>query len=988
MATKLDTRQSVNRSALAMIGSLANDSLDTILPKINDELAKLFEDRNISLVDGGLISFPFAATTVTFSTNLRLHINSQVAGGAPTVIDLGSTTRTLSADGRMVYAVIDRIAGTASVTDDATTLPAQTSANQEVVLIAKRSDSGDGTPRVYFRGGFSLSRGQSSRFGYAAEFYASEFKVRDATDVTKFWASTASGATTGTNTSLAFVQTANRVLTLPDITDTLVSRTNTETLSNKQVQFSVSSDATTTGSNATLQAFTTGVIRLTNGSLLSVAGIPAGSTGQFLLIENKTGNSLLINNEDTGASAADRIQTGNGGNVSIGNNATLAFTYDATSQRWQLTAGSGSGSGSGSKNYLSAVTTSQSSTPNTGNGNFELGSTTGWSLGTTGTLTNGLPTGSPTFGSGASGNLSFGVVNTGQLAGSFSGSLVSSAATTVGDMLASDAFNIDNEDQAKILTWKFYYKAQTNPANANWSGTSSNSFGVAVWDVTNSVWLPTTASFGMTQSTGTGIASGTVQTFINTTQLRLVVYNVNATSGAITLYFDDFSFGPQIVPFAAPVGDWNVFSMVITSTGSSPARPGSGIIDDRAAWRRVGDSMEIYFTYHHNGAAGTAGTGTYLFNLPSGYTIDSSKFTIGADTNPRNSVGFAACDSGGGGNTGFVKAYTSTQLAMVVPANGSSVATGVGASNYSLGTSPIAYTFVAIVPIVGWSSNVQMSSDTDTRVVIAKAIGNPASASSGNIIIVPSLAFDTHGAYNTSTGRFTVPVSGYYRVYGAAASSNTNVSMYLYKNAVLNTILRGWVSAGDGAIAFGFSTSVQCSAGDILDLRPNATLDIADINVTYERVSGPSVIAASEVVAMEANANPATGGTLVNSTNNDVVFGNRVNDTHNAYNASTGIYTVPVSGWYCVDACIFFSGTFANNGNIQMHIRVNGTNVRSRDLNNSSSSGSMSYDVHAAAIKLNAGDTLQIRVVPSSWTTLSYGSPGASFSYFNVNRIK
>ena len=50
--------------------------------------------------------------------------------------------------------------------------------------------------------------------------------------------------------------------------------------------------------------------------------------------------------------------------------------------------------------------------------NFENNATTGWSLGTTGTITSGLPTGTPTFGSGASGNLSISVVSSGQLSGS------------------------------------------------------------------------------------------------------------------------------------------------------------------------------------------------------------------------------------------------------------------------------------------------------------------------------------------------------------------------------------------------------------------------------------------------------------------------------------------------------------------------------------------------------------------------------------------
>ena len=124
--TKIDARQSIHRSALSMIGSAANAELDDILSFIDPELAKLFEDRNILLTDGGQITY--TGTSVMFSESLRLSINSQVAGGAPTVIDLGSTTRTISLSGRMIYAVINRLAGTAVITDDAATLPAQTSA--------------------------------------------------------------------------------------------------------------------------------------------------------------------------------------------------------------------------------------------------------------------------------------------------------------------------------------------------------------------------------------------------------------------------------------------------------------------------------------------------------------------------------------------------------------------------------------------------------------------------------------------------------------------------------------------------------------------------------------------------------------------------------------------------------------------------------------------------------------------------------------------
>lgn len=151
------------QTALPMVGTASREDGQTALSNIDAELAKLFEDRNATLVGGGLITY--LGTTVQFTQPLELHLNSKVAGGAPTVIDLTATTRTISATGRMIYAVVNRGAGTAVVTDDAPTLPAVTSTNQEVFLIAKRVDSPEPLQRLYFRTGMALDQGQTARLG-------------------------------------------------------------------------------------------------------------------------------------------------------------------------------------------------------------------------------------------------------------------------------------------------------------------------------------------------------------------------------------------------------------------------------------------------------------------------------------------------------------------------------------------------------------------------------------------------------------------------------------------------------------------------------------------------------------------------------------------------------------------------------------------------------------------------------------------------------
>lgn len=161
MATKIDSRQVVLRTQSPFIGNAANEQLDVVFPRIDAEMAKLYEDRNVMLQNGGIITF--TGTQIQFTEDLEIVLNQKISGAAPQVINLGSVNVDL-ANGEMWYAVIDRTAGTAT-TSVASTLPAVVAANQEVFLIVKRVDAGDGTQRIYWRSGMAMNAGQSNRLG-------------------------------------------------------------------------------------------------------------------------------------------------------------------------------------------------------------------------------------------------------------------------------------------------------------------------------------------------------------------------------------------------------------------------------------------------------------------------------------------------------------------------------------------------------------------------------------------------------------------------------------------------------------------------------------------------------------------------------------------------------------------------------------------------------------------------------------------------------
>lgn len=742
----------------------------------------------------------------------------------------------------------------------------------------------------------------------------------------------------------------------------------------QEIQFSVADDNST--GSATLSTPTTGIIRLTSGSLTSIAGIPALASGRFLIIQNKTGNSIFVNNEETTATAANRIQTGTNGNVSMTNNASFLFVYDATTSRWQLVGGTGSGSGSGgAKNYLGTVNNIN------GNGDFELGSTTGWSLAHT-TLSSLVPNQASGSWTAASGNLSLSAVTSGKLAGTYSGSLASSAASVAGDMLVSDAFTIDLEDQAKVLTFKFYYSATSGATNLNFSGTSSNTLQVYIYDVTNSAWIQPAGVYGMTQGSGVGICTGTFQTTSNSTQYRLALVNVNASAGAYTILVDDFVVGPQTAPIGAVVTDWVSYTPTWTASTTNPTL-GNGTLNGR--WRRDGDSLEGRIQII-GGSTTNYGSGMWGFSLPSGVSIDSSKAPFGLNLSVGK--GFAS-DVG-------VNVYQST----VLVTNATTLNVNNGGVNSFSSTVPFAWgtgdtlDFTFRVPIVGWSSQVQMSNDTDTRVVLWNGVTSSTQTINTTFTQVTGFTstYDTHGAFSSNS--YTIPVSGFYKIAGSVYfNANGTASQFIssaYKNGSPISYGPRTASSSVVAVSAPYDGATFCNAGDVITFYALATTatningaNSSDQRWTIERLSGPATIAASESVNARYTS---TATTAFGNGPTTVAFSTKDYDSHNA--VSSSVFTAPVSGKYNIRAQIYTNGVMANQQNLWLYARKNSSqtyllgttfSVGSVSTQNCITSGS-------TTLHLNAGETIDIRFVTNTAGNQIQNST-AEATYFEIYRV-
>lgn len=577
--------------------------------------------------------------------------------------------------------------------------------------------------------------------------------------------------------------------------------------------------------------------------------------------------------------------------------------------------------------------------------NFENNATTGWSLAHS-ALTSNVPTSVASAGTAfdsthggttASSLNALAIASSGQLAGSYSLSLSSPGATTAGDMLISQAYTIDKEDQAKVMTGKFYYSLISG--TGVFSGTSSNSFSVWIYDVTNAAWIQPAGVYGMVQSSGVGYCTYTWQTPSNMTQFQVAIICNVGTSGAINIYLDDFTVGPQTAPFGPAMTDWQSYTPTLS--------PGFGTATNNVGyWRRVGDSIEIHGTFN----SGTVTATVASISLPSGVSIDTTKLdrtngaAVGYSTTSSNNTNAVPNNA-----TLFIATTDTTVMKFSNQGNGtaSNNLTALNGSVLCNAGNPVSYW--ALIPISGWSSNVQMSSDTDTRVVAAMYQSTTAdtTASNSTVLNFDTKVIDTHGAVTTGSSpnwKFTAPASGNYRVshvWETQANASALVGKFLafdlIKNGTQFLSLSKHISqttssakrtgSGSAIVALNAGDTVQIRVdsddGTIYTMATSALLNF----VSIERLSGPAVVAATESVYAKANS---SGTTVAAAGTTVLVFGTVEFDTHGQYSVSTGKFTCPTSGVYEISGMFQASGATGSgaiNNSESLRLQKNGSDV-------------------------------------------------------------
>jgi hypothetical protein len=651
----------------------------------------------------------------------------------------------------------------------------------------------------------------------------------------------------------------------------------------------------------------------------------------------------------SGASTLTKLAVGSDGQVAV------ADSSQTNGVKWTTLA-------QGAKNYITYS-------------NFENNATTGWSLSHT-TLASSIPNQASGSWTAASGSYAAATVSgAGVLAGTYSMQLTWVGTTSVaGDMLVSQAYTIDAEDQAKVLSFKFYYSTITGASLLNFSGTSSNTYQIYIYDVTNSVWIQPAGVYSMVQGSGAGIAQGTFQTPSNMTQFRIAVVCVNASaSGSHTLNFDDFYVGPQALAFGAAVTDTSsTLSITPVSFGTL------GYSDYRSY--RIGDRWYFRGVFK----SGTNSGSTASITLPAGIVIDSSKLyttAVQAVGHWREALNAAGPTSEVATNSGpiFYDGSTTGSLFFAYQ-SGSNVWVKATASGLLANNDSISLEFD--IPVAGWSSQTTLSADSDTRVVAFEAdTQTPTGTISGayNIAKFGTVTKDTHGGYNTSTGLYTVPVSGYYAVSATLEITGTfaapNYSLVtVQRNALVASPAIGAIKA-QASLTTVFSPScsgvIYCNAGDTLgvySISGGSSLSYSNAtsgsSFSINRLSGPAVVAASESV--NCRYTNTAGTTLTKSANNTVPFATKDYDTHNAWVTNT--FTAPMAGKYAVKANINIASgaTWASSDYVEVDVWKNGSahTVMVQSIY-AADAASVKPGFVSATVNCVAGDTITINCFPN-----------------------
>lgn len=575
----------------------------------------------------------------------------------------------------------------------------------------------------------------------------------------------------------------------------------------------------------------------------------------------------------------------------------------------------------------------------------------------------------PVDGTGGSANITWTRSTSSPLRGAASFLFTKDAANRQGQGVSYN-FTIDSADQGKVLQISADFAVASGTYDSGTSTTNSDLIAY-IYDVTNARLIEPA---GMKIMQGFAIKA-TFQTSIDSTSYRLIIHQSLTGTSAYTAKFDNFVVGPQATASGYAASDFiSAGPITITGSSSNPTKGTTTI--DRVMWRKEGDHARIRYEYRQT-AAGTAGSGTYYFAIPSTIgTIDTSKQTVGTVSAASWVQTTGGADQNGASGF-FVQAVavdaTKVSLITLSTVGGSPSLSNIGSSYWAMNQTSKDLSFEILVPIAGWSSNTVASSDTDTRVVAADLYGTDATNST-SLLDIPITVVNTDTHAGRSGNTYVVKVPGIYQIdlkaqmYTGSASVSDRSAHILVNGTTVATQTPTHSYSSITAV----SRLLDLKVGDVVKFQRQCNGiagTLSNASVQIRRLSGPAQITATETVAFEANTS-----TTAATTSTPFIYTNVVSNTHGSYNVSNGKFTAPIQGFYCFS---WRTHTGATNSLINLYINGALRVIGSQSTAAQSGVGSMT-------VYLLAGHTAEIR--PEVNATAA-GSNNAASNSFSGHRV-
>lgn len=316
----------------------------------------------------------------------------------------------------------------------------------------------------------------------------------------------------------------------------------------------------------------------------------------------------------------------------------------------------------------------------------------------TGTAVNVWPT-QPLDGTGGSGSgVQNAVITSNPLRGRANWQIGAGAVTTGGGGYSTD-FTLSAADQGNVNSISFMFRA----------GSAYSAGQLEVYIIADPAGTPFLITPSIVDIPG---GSGMFQATFNATSAstyRLCIHAMDdiASTTNWTLDLDDIRIEPRVTVQGAAISDWQSFTPVWRATTTNPTF--GTVVGNLGRWRRIGDSAQFDVSYTQS-TSGTAGTGTYYVELPLGLQVDETKVSGTGSPGANGVVGSANLSQGTGSNVfGIVSTYAPSSGFNGLFLRIEGLESWAAADTPNFGTSNLRVGLNAIVPIVGWSSNITLA---------------------------------------------------------------------------------------------------------------------------------------------------------------------------------------------------------------------------------------------------------------------------------------